>query len=64
MLNKNNIGSQSCSMLNETVNSLVKCSDQGSMIKFNNSPSQTIINNQVILQKEEDKSFFKRYISI
>ena len=60
MLNRNNHASQSCSMLSETVKSVYKCSDQGSLIKVNNTPNHAFIDNQAILLKDQEKSFFKR----
>lgn len=64
MLNRNNHVSQSCSMLSETVKSVYKCSDQGSLIKVNNTPTHTFMDNQINLQKVQEKSFFKQQISI
>ncbi len=60
MLNRNNHTSQSCSMLSETVKSVYKCSDQGSLIKVNNTPTHTFMDNQINFQKEQEKSFLKR----
>jgi hypothetical protein len=47
-------------MLSETVKSVYKCSDQGSLIKVNNTPNHKFIDNQAILLKDQEKSFFKR----